>query len=59
MRYQKVSVRHVRVPDDEVLREFRVGLKQREREEQHADEIKLVVVQHAVEDALTLQNRRQ
>ena len=49
---------HVGVPDDEVLRELDVGGKQREGEEQHAEEIKLIVLQHAGQDALPLQNHR-
>ena len=46
---------HICIPDDEVLRELDVSLEDGERKEQQAQEIKLVVVQHAVEDALALQ----
>ena len=49
-------LRHVGVPDDEILRELGVGGKHGEGKEQHADEIKIILLQHARQDALPLQN---
>src|SRR5262249_6201371 len=51
-------LRHVAVPDDEILGEGHVGVKDREGEKQGTDEIILMLVQDVTEHTLAVENHR-
>src|SRR5437016_14619255 len=47
---------HVAIPDNEILREMNVGVKDREGKKERANKIILMLVQHVAENALAYQD---